>query len=314
MRTFLSDIRLWETWCRLSRVVTGDATPHTVAAYIRALSGQDHDTTAARATETRAAATIARYLVSIGWAYCMAGREHPTAAPLVRLEHTAARKVLGSKQRQARAIRFKGEGADLDAPASGVSLAVLLKATRRDLLGLRDRALLLTAYDTGCRRSELASMQVTDIEGPDADGAGVVEIGRSKTDQEGQGALAYLSPATMRAIEEWRSKAQIEHGALFRRVETWFDGSVRSVGGDALHPGSITLIYKRLIRQAYDNRLLGEMGESELERWIQTGSLHSIRVGVAQDNFAAGESLPAIMQAYRWRDPKTVLREAAKYN
>jgi hypothetical protein len=33
---------------------------------------------------------------------------------------------------------------------------------------------------------------------------------------------------------------------------------------------------------------------------------------VAQDNFAAGEGLPAIMQAYRWRDPKTVMRYGAR--
>lgn len=312
IRAFLSDIRLWDTWCRLSRVATGEATAQTVAAYIRALSGQDHDSAAARAAETRAAATIARYLVSIGWAYRMAGRDDPTAAPLVRLELKAARKALGTRQRQARAIRFKGEGSDLDAPASGVSLGVLLKATRRDLLGVRDRALLLTAYDTACRCSELAALQITDIDGPDNDGAGVIEVGRSKTDQEGQGAQAYLSPVTMRAIEEWRSKAAITRGPLFRRVDTWFDGSIRSVGEDALHPGSVTLIYKRLIRQAFDKRMLGDMSETEVLRWIKAVSSHSIRVGVAQDNFAAGESLPAIMQAYRWRDPKTVLRYGAK--
>jgi hypothetical protein len=61
---------------------------------------------------------------------------------------------------------------------------------------------LRVAYDTGCLRSELAAMRLEDIEGPDADGAGVVEIGSSKTDQEGQGALASLSPQAMRAIEE----------------------------------------------------------------------------------------------------------------
>lgn len=44
-------------------------------------------------------------------------------------------------------------------------------------------------------------------------------------------------------------------------------------------------------------------------RWTKS---HSIRVGVAQDNFAAGESLPAIMQAYRWRDPKTIMRYGAR--
>ena len=54
------------------------------------------------------------------------------------------------------------------------------------------------------------------------------------------------------------------------------------------------------------------MSEVEVARWIKEVSSHSIRVGVAQDNFAADESLPAIMQAYRWRDPRTVLRYGAK--
>ena len=53
-------------------------------------------------------------------------------------------------------------------------------------------------------------------------------------------------------------------------------------------------------------------GGIELPRWLKAVLSHSIRVGVAQDNFAAGESLPAIMQAYRWRDPKTVMRYGAK--
>jgi integrase len=312
IRAFLSDIKLWDGWCRRSRVRAGAATSETVAAYIRALSGQDHDTEAARATEPRAAATIARYLVNIGWAYRMAGLADPTAAPLVRLEHKAARKLLGTRQRQARAIRYKGDVSDLDAPASGVSLAILLKAARRDLIGLRDRALLLVNYDTGCRRSELAAMRLEHIDGPDVDGAGLVEIGRSKTDQEGQGALAYLSPVTMLAIEAWVTAARLTQGPLFRRVETWFDGSIRGVGDGSLNPGSISLIYKRLVRQAFDRKLLGAMSEAELERWVAGISSHSIRVGVAQDNFAAGEGLPAIMQAYRWRDPKTVMRYGAK--
>jgi hypothetical protein len=33
---------------------------------------------------------------------------------------------------------------------------------------------------------------------------------------------------------------------------------------------------------------------------------------VAQDNFAAGEGLPAIMQASRWRDTRTVMRYGAR--
>jgi hypothetical protein len=34
-----------------------------------------------------------------------------------------------------------------------------------------------------------------------------------------------------------------------------------------LHPNSITLIYKRLIRAAFDKKLLGEMSEAERGRW-----------------------------------------------
>jgi hypothetical protein len=84
------------------------------------------------------------------------------------------------------------------------------------------------------------------------------------------------------------------------------------VGEGTLAPYSVTLISKRLARRAYERKLLGAIGESELERWVGSVSSHSIRVGVARDNFAAGENLPAIMQAYRWRDPKTVMRYGAK--
>jgi integrase len=312
VRAFLSDLRLWDTWCRRSGVQTGSATADTVAGYIRVLSGQDVASAAAHATGERSAATIGRYLVHIGWAYRMAGRDDPTAAPLVRFEHKAARKALGVRQRQARAIRFKGDVTDLDGPPAGVCLATLLKACRKDMLGARDQALLLLAYDTGCRRSELVAIEVGHIDGPDGEGAGTLLIPRSKTDREGEGALAYLSPVTMRAIARWRDAGSIERGALFRRVETYFDGGIRGAGEGALHPGTVGIIYKRLIRAAFDKKLLGSMSEAELERWVTAVSSHSIRVGVAQDNFAAGEALPAIMQAYRWRDAKTVMRYGAK--
>ncbi|MDF0490379.1 integrase [Sphingomonas sp. H39-1-10] len=306
-RAFLSDLTIWSDWCRRQRVDPHVAAASDVAAWIRALAGIDSSV-----EEIRAMATIERYIVNIGWAYRMAGLDDPTAAPLVRLEKKAARKTRGVAQRQARALRFKGDIADFDSPASGVCLVHLVKACRRDLLGLRDEALLRTAYDSAGRRSELVAIDVAHIEGPDAQGAGTQFIPKSKTDQEGEGAYAYLSPATMRAIARWREAAHIDKGPLFRRVETHFDGSVRSVGREALHPNSITLIYRRLIRAAHAKKLLGAMSEAELERWVKAVSSHSIRVGVAQDNFAADESLPAIMQAYRWRDPRTVMRYGAK--
>jgi integrase len=305
-RAFRSDLTIWGDWCRRRRVDPAKAVAGDVAAWVRALAG-----THPSAEETRAMATIERYLVNVGWAYRMGGLADPTAEPLVKLEKKAARKALGVRQRQARAIRFKGDIADFDSPASGVCLAHLLKACRRDELGLRDAALLRVAYDAGCRRSELVAILVPHIE-KDVQGAGTLFLPSSKTDQAGEGAWAYLSPMTMAAIARWRDEADIQKGPLFRRVETHFDGSVAAIGRVALHPNSITLIYKRLIRAAHAKKLLGEMSEAELERWVTAVSSHSIRVGVAQDNFAAGEGLPAIMQAYRWRDPRTVLRYGAQ--
>ena len=95
-------------------------------------------------------------------------------------------------------------------------------------------------------------------------------------------------------------------------IRTHFDGSVDQVGSAKLHPSSVGVIYRRLVRAAWKKKLLGEMSEAELGRWLKAVSSHSIRVGVAQDNFVAGESLPAIMQAYRWRDAKTVMRYGAR--
>ncbi|WP_121120134.1 tyrosine-type recombinase/integrase [Croceibacterium ferulae] len=312
-RAFRSDLALWDRWCRALQVRPANADGGTVAAWIQALSGEGAPSTSAKAAvgAVRKPATIARYLVQVGTAYRLAGLLDPTAAPIVRLELKAMRKRLGVRQKQALALRYKGEVADLAEPPKGPCVATLLRATRRDWLGARDRALLGVAYDTGCRRSELVAIRVDHVS-VEPDGSGLLEIPTSKTDRAGEGALAYLSPRTMEAIRAWRKAAEITSGPLLRRVECHADGSVRQVGEAGLHANSITLIYRRLIRDAHAKKLLGPISEAELVRYLREVTSHSIRVGVAQDNFAAGESLPAIMQAYRWRDARTVMRYGSR--
>lgn len=304
-RAFRADLLLWWRWCRRHGIEPGRATPADVARWIRELA-------AGKDGEGRKASTIERYLVHVGKAYRLAGVSDPTAAELVRLERKAMRGAIGVRRRQARPIRYKGEIANLDSPPEGLSLMALLKACRRDELGLRDAALLRLAYDTAVRRSELVAIDVRHIEGPDGVGAGLLFIPSSKTDQAGEGTHAYLSPVTMAAIAHWRARARIERGPLFRRIELHFDGSVSRIGGGRLHPNSVSLIFRRLALAARKKGLLGEISDQRFEQMLKEISSHSIRVGVAQDNFAAGESLPAIMQAYRWRDAKTVMRYGSK--
>ena len=127
-----------------------------------------------------------------------------------------------SYQRQALALRFKGDIDDLDSPPTGLSVVALLKACGLDRSkrerALRDEVLLRVAVDTGCRRSELVAIEIQHVEGPNDKGAGRLFIPRSKNDTEGQGAYAYLSPKTMEAIAAWMRRVGISRGALLRRV------------------------------------------------------------------------------------------------
>jgi hypothetical protein len=102
---------------------------------------------------------------------------------------------------------------------------------------------------------------VAHVEGPDAAGVGVLHIPSSKTDQAKEGAQAYLSRATMAVIARWRAVGGIEWGPLLRRVVMHFDGSIHKVGAGRLHPNSIGLIYKRLVRSAWDDNAGGRSME-----------------------------------------------------
>jgi hypothetical protein len=80
----------------------------------------------------------------------------------------------------------------------GVNVRAMLESCGDDLPCLRDRALLSTAYDTGLRASELVAIQVEHIlEATDPE-ARLLSIPRSKVDQEGEGANAFLSPRSAR--------------------------------------------------------------------------------------------------------------------
>ena len=80
-----------------------------------------------------------------------------------------------------------------------------------------DAALLSSGYDAGLRVSELVAIEETHID-PHDDGSALLFIPSSKTDQEGQGAWAWLSPDTMRRVGAWLEASEIRSGPIFRRV------------------------------------------------------------------------------------------------
>ena len=98
----------------------------------------------------------------------------------------------------------------------------LLAVCARDLAGLRDRALFLVGLAGAFRRSELVGIDVAHLRF-DAPGV-IVRLGRSKTDQAGEGVDVAL-PRTrgedtcpVQALETWLKRAKIRRGPVFRRI------------------------------------------------------------------------------------------------
>ena len=151
--------------------------------------------------------------------------------------------------------------------------------------GLRDAALLAVASDGLLRVSEVAALDVGDVQA-EADGSGRLLVGESKTDQEGQGAVLYLGALTVSRVSAWLAAAGHQDGPLFRRVRR--GGHVEGDPGRRLSVNAIRqIIRSRAAAVGIEGRVSG----------------HSLRVGGAQSLAAGGASLVEMQTAGRWQSP-----------
>lgn len=262
---YASDWRGFVSWANEGSHIAIPASPETIVAYIEFMS------------VSKAPATIARHLATIATVHRDSNAGAPTAMRPVKVAMKRLWRKAGRRQRQALAITYQRREEMIDAATT-------------DLKGLRDRALISVAYDLGCRRSELVSLRIEDIDRVEGE-AGTILIRKSKTDQEGTGSVRFLAPTTLDAIDRWLDRARIEDGMLFRSVTRY--GAV----GASLEAGSVSKIYKDLCRAA-----------AHTVDAVLATSGHSTRVGMAQDMAAAGIDLAGIMQAGNWKSPMMVAR------
>lgn len=160
-------------------------------------------------------ATVSRRLSSLAVVHHLLGVPSLVGSSVVRDALRGHRRRAGAQQHQAGALRF-GQGIGPEA-IKGFTLSVLLEACDGDVVGLRDAAMLSLGYDAGLRVSELTAITVEQLEAQE-DGSGLLALPRSKTDQEGKGALVWLSSDSMRRVTLWREAAAIRAGVLFRRL------------------------------------------------------------------------------------------------
>ena len=124
----------------------------------------------------RSSASIRRAIAGIASIHKLNRFSDPTKDPDVMLEMRRMNRKLGRACNQAQGIT-----SDL--------LDKMIGATDNNVSGVRDRALLLVAYDTLCRRSELVSLRIEDVKIKSINGEANTSIllRRSKTDQDSTG-------------------------------------------------------------------------------------------------------------------------------
>jgi site-specific recombinase XerD len=269
IRAYKADFTQFIEFCKERNVDALPAKPLSVENFIVKLSG-----------DKRSSASIRRAMCGISSIHKLNRLDDPTKDPDVALEMRRMHRKLGRSSRQA-----SGINAD--------TLEKMLLATDNSIRVIRDRALLLVAYETLCRRSELVSLQVKDVKINIKNGneTSAILLRKSKTDQDSAGKWLHLNQRAHLALAEWMKELPKEQKTLFCGLNRLLDLSL-NIGA-----GQINRIYKRIAKKA---------GLSELE--IKGISGHSMRVGAAQDLLNSGASMPIIMKRGRWSKTDTVMR------
>ena len=270
IRAYQADFNDFINFCHDRNADALPAQPHLVVQYISKLTGSG-----------RSSASIRRALCGLSAIHRLNRLDDPTKDPDVTLEMRRMYRKLGRSSKQAGSINAN-------------TLNKLLLATDESIRGIRDRALLLVAYDTLCRRSELVSLQVRDVKINPKNGieTSSILLRKSKTDQDSTGKWLHLNQRAHRALIEWIK--ELPNGQEYLMVGIDRGGRISR---SSLGCGQVNRIYKRIARDAGFDKLV-----------VDGISGHSMRVGAAQDLLNSGASMPIIMQRGRWSKIDTVMR------
>lgn len=266
IRAYKADMTEFIKFCDKNSIVAFPAAPHDIAKFLLSAMSQGIKS-----------ATIRRKVASISAVYRLSNLADPTKHPEVKLCIRKINRQLGNRFDQA-------------FPVTRSVLDQLMEVCGDDIRGVRNRALLLLAYDSMRRRAELVSLRVEDLEFGDQ-GRSSILLRKSKTDQVGSGHWIHLTHETTMAIAIWLRLAEIKDGYLLRGIHL----------GNKICPelgaSQVSRIFKTLAQKA------------QLEPTVVEGiSGHSMRVGAAQDLLMKGASLPQIMVKGGWVKTDTVMR------
>lgn len=195
------------------------ATPEILAGYLANFAGK------------LSVATLTRRVASISRAHTSQGLSSPSSSDLVRTTLRGIRRTYGVTQRQV-------------APAVREDILLMVQGLR-GIKGIRDRSLLLLGFAGAFRRSELVGLDVADLDFVDR--GLLVNLRRSKTDQEGEGRKVAIpfargSVCPVNSLRKWLEIAGIESGPIFRPVNRQSE-----ISGERLTSHAVAVIVKERV-------------------------------------------------------------------
>ena len=272
-RAYASDWRAFTSWCTSQGEQALPASPD---ALCRWLSNQ--------VEAGYAVATISRRLLTIRGTHLAAGHRCPVDTPKLQACWHQARRDLGTAPRRVEPITLQ-------------RLQTMVATCDPSPAGRRDHALLVIGFAAALRRSELAQLDLDDIE-QHCDGL-VLTIRRSKGDQYAAGHRLGLprgvNAATCpeRILATWHHHLDTTSGPLLRPVDRHGNIANRHLSGRAI----AEIIKRRAAAAGLDPARY---------------SGHSLRAGFATSAATAGASEVAIARQTRHRSLavlRTYIRE-----
>ena len=266
VRAYASDMRVFGNWCRARGFEPLRVSPSLVSGFLA-----DQVSSVSVATISRRVAAIAHF--------CKAAKLESPINDSVRELLKGIRRTQGTAPTHAKTpltvdlIRTMVSSVDLST-----------------LAGLRDRALILIGFAAALRRSELAALNIEDLEYV-RDGL-LIHIRHSKTDQESAAQTIAVVPGSVGfcpivSLREWIEAALISADAVFVRIHD--RGKLSRLSDHA-----IAVIVKRRALAAGINP--------------EAVSGHSLRSGFVTSASLAGANLLKVAQVTRHTNLRSVQR------
>ncbi|MGU3665108.1 site-specific integrase [Methylobacterium sp. A49B] len=229
-RAYASDVRAFATWCDARGEASLPARPAAVLAYLI-----DH-------VSTLKVAALQRRLAAIREQHAAVGLALDTSSAAFRVAWRAIKRAHGRPAAKTR-------------PLMTADLRRAVATLPDTLAGRRDRAPILVGFAAALRRSELAGLEVACRDGcawvegrPDGF---VIHLGRSKTDQQAEGAeigVPYGSNMETCPVRSYRARinaTRLEEGPAFRPIDRY-----GHIGFKAVTDRAVARIVQRTVEAA----------------------------------------------------------------